>query len=477
MTNIISSASALKSLWQQAGLPQDALSRVDIAEQSQLLPSSFAIGVAAQASIAAAALSAEGIYHARSGEHQHIEVDRAAAERECTGYFVLDGKPPNAWEKFSGLYETLDGFVRIHANFDHHRDGVLRLLGLEPSDRLEREDVASALKQWLAGVFETEAANAGLVVAKVRSLDEWDQHSHALATHDLPVMSISKIGEAPPRALSPIDENQRPLAGLRVLDLTRILAGPICGRTLAAYGADVLLVNAPYLPNIASITDTSRGKRSAHLDLKTPNGRDTLHRLVKSTDIFVQGYRPQSIGQLGFSPDALAEAAPGIVYVSLTAYGNSGPWAGRRGFDSLVQSACGFTRAEAQEAQADLPKSLPVPIFDYASGFLMAFGAQAARLRQSREGGSWHVEVSLLQTANWIRSLGRLPIGPAINLSDIDDHLGEFPCDHGVLRGMPHAAVFSRTPPAWALPSVRPGTHPPEWLGVRNTPRRLTPST
>ncbi len=463
MTNTISATSALKSLWHVAELPQDALERADVPEQSQLLPSSFAVGAAAQASIAAAALAAEAIYHERSGEHQQVKVDRAAAERECTGYFTLNGKPPNAWEKFSGLYETQDGFVRVHANFDHHRDGVLRLLGLEPSDELEREDVASALKEWSAEAFETAAAEAGVVVAKVRSLDEWDRHSHALATRDLPVISITKISEADPRPLSPINGEQRPLTSLRVLDLTRILAGPICGRTLAAYGADVLLVNAPYLPNIASITDTSRGKRSAHLDLKSAVGRDTLHQLVRSADMFVQGYRPQSIGGLGFSPEALAEAAPGIIYVSLTAYGNSGPWADRRGFDSLVQSACGFNHAEASEAQSDLPKSLPVPIFDYVSGYLMAFGAQAARLRQSQEGGSWHVEVSLLQTANWIRSLGRLPMGPPIGLADIESHLAEFACDHGVLRGMPHAAGFSRTPPNWVRPSVRPGTHPPEW--------------
>jgi crotonobetainyl-CoA:carnitine CoA-transferase CaiB-like acyl-CoA transferase len=206
-----------------------------------------------------------------------------------------------------------------------------------------------------------------------------------------------------------------------VLELTRILAGPVAGRTLAAYGADVLLVNSPALPNIDAIADTSRGKRSAHVDLRTDAGRDTLRVLVRDAHVFMQAYRPGALDALGFGAETLAAIAPGIVCVSLSAYGHVGPWAGRRGFDSLVQTATGFNVAEAQAAGAASPKAMPVQILDYAAGFLMAFGTAVALRRQATEGGSWHVRVSLAGTGRWLRSLGRVPDGLAARAPSFDD--------------------------------------------------------
>ncbi|MEZ5551009.1 MAG: CoA transferase [Pseudomonadales bacterium] len=446
---------------------REPVNELEIGESPPTLASSFAVSAAAQTSIAAAALAGAEFWSHRTGARQLIRVPRAAAELECTGYFTLDGQVPEAWAKYSGLYGCSDGHVRIHANFDHHRDGVLALLGLPPGESAPREAVASALQPWRAADFEEAAAQQGLVVAMARSFEEWDRHPHALAAAQLPLLTIDRIDDAKPLADPPISADQAPLTGIRVLDLTRILAGPICGRTLAAYGADVMLINSPHLPNIESIADTSRGKRSAHIDLSTEAGRGQLGRLLETAHLFVQGYRPGGLSALGFSPGELAQRRPGIVAVSLSAYGPKGPWAERRGFDSLVQTATGFNVAEGEASAAAngvrQPKALPVPILDYASGFLMAFGAQTALLRQRIEGGSWHVQVSLLQTANWLRSLGRIDNGFAVQRPKLADHLLDYPCTHAKLRAMPHAAEFSVTPAHWRWPSALPGEHPAAW--------------
>jgi hypothetical protein len=386
------------------------------------------------------------------------------AEMECTGYFTLDGKLPNAWAPLSGLYPCKDGYVRIHANFDHHRDGALVILGItkEPTE-VSKLQVEGALKTWSAIDFETAAAKSDMVVSAVRTFKEWDLTEHADWIQNQPLFTIEKIGEAPPIELPAIASDRKPLSGIRVLDLTRILAGPVAGRTLAAYGADVMLVNSPNLPNIENIAETSRGKISTLLDLKMTQDNQMLNTLVSGSHLFIQGYRPGGIRSLGFSPEKAAEIRPGIVYVSLNAYGNQGPWANRRGFDSLVQTATGFNHAEAEAAGSKTPKALPVQILDYASGFLMAFAGQAALLKQVQEGGSWHVQVSLAQTANWVRNMGRV----SNNFNGIQvalaDSTAKFKSNFGELTAMPHAAKFDSFSANWERPSVKPGTNLPEW--------------
>jgi hypothetical protein len=323
--------------------------------------------------------------------------------------------------------------------------------------------VQAALLQRGAIEIEEAAAQAGLVIAALRSFAQWDAHAQGQAVAALPLIEWQRIGDAPPRALPQLAANARPLRGNRVLDLTRILAGPVCGRTLAAYGADVMLVNSPHLPNIESIAETSRGKWSCHADLHDAAGRDALRALLADAAVFVQGYRPGGLEALGFGPAQAAALCPGIVYVSLSAYGHTGPWAGRRGFDSLVQTATGFNDAEMTAAGAATPKALPVQILDYASGFLMAFAAQAALLRQAREGGSWHVRVALARTGHWLRSFGRVANGFAAQKPAMEEHLQTFDSGWGVLRAPPHAAQFELTPAGWERPSVPPGTHPPAW--------------
>jgi hypothetical protein len=352
--------------------------------------------------------------------------------------------------------------VRVHANFAHHRDGALRLLGLAP-ETAQRADAERALQAWRALDFEQAAADRGLVVAALRGFDDWDAHPQGRAVAAQPLMTIDRIGDAPPVRLPHLQSNQRPLTGLRVLDLTRILAGPVCGRALAAYGADVMLVNAPHLPNIESIATTSRGKLSAHVDLRTQKGRRDLDELLASTHVFVQGYRPGGLDALGYGADAVAHRKVGIVYVSLSAYGSEGPWRARRGFDSLVQTAMGFNHAEAAAAGAAEPKPLPMQILDYATGHLMAFAASAALLRQTNEGGSWHVRVSLAQTGQWIRRLGRVPNGFGIASPDRQPYLESTQSGFGELVAVRHSAQLSSTPARWTRPSVPPGTDPPAW--------------
>jgi len=458
----MSASDILHDLWRQAGLPADALPLARLTGADPVLPSFFAVGAAAQGSIAAAALAACELGHARGVPRQAVAVDMRHAALECTGWFSLDGHVPELWDAFSGLYRSSDGWVRIHANFAHHREGALRLLGLDPATAV-RADAEAAMAGWRALDFEEAAAARGLVATALRRFDEWDATPQGRAIAAQPLFTIERIGDAAPLALPPLREDQRPLAGLRVLDLTRILAGPVGGRALAAYGADVLLVNSPRLPNIEAIADTSRGKLSTHVDLRTDEGQAALRRLAGDAHVFVQGYRPGGLEALGFGPAQLAALRPGIVCVSLTAYGTQGPWAGRRGFDSLVQTAMGFNQAEGEAAGDGKPKPLPMQILDEATGYLIAFGAAAALHRQQREGGSWLVRVSLAQTGHWLRGLGRVPGGLATARPDIAPYVETEPSGFGELAGLRHSALLARTPAAWPRPSMPPGSHPAEW--------------
>lgn len=454
----------LSDLWSLGGGESSALDAVTLTGGEPVLPSSFRVGAASQVTIAAAGLAAAEIWKVRSGEAQGISVDMTHAAVECRSerYLRVDDKPPPpAWDAIAGVYKTGDGrFVRLHTNFPHHRDSVCKVLACKP----ERDDVQRALMQWQAEAFETAAYAGGGVVSMMRSHDEWLATSQAEALEQLPLIQIEKIGEAAPR---PWPAGDRPLAGLRVLDLSRVIAGPVAGRTWAAHGADVMLISSPNLPSIPwLVIDTGRGKLASFIDLKTEQGRDTLRGLLASADIFSQGYRPHSIAALGFSPEDAAQICPGIVYVSMCAYGHSGPWAGRRGFDSLVQTSTGFNHAEGSAAGVDGPKELPMQILDHATGYLMAFGAMTARLRQAREGGSWHVKVSLAQTGRWLWNLGRLDDGLAtadLTVEEILPFIEQSQSGFGALRGVRHAAVMSATPPFWQRPPMPLGTHEPMW--------------
>jgi crotonobetainyl-CoA:carnitine CoA-transferase CaiB-like acyl-CoA transferase len=463
-TTMNTSRDLLAELWTLVRGDGSALDSLTLSGTEPVLPSSFRVDTAAQVSIAAAGLAAAAIWKARSGRMQPVSVDIRHAAVECRSerYLRVDNQPPPpAWDAIAGVYTTGDGrFVRIHTNFPHHRDNVCKVLACEP----ERSAVQSALMRWEGEAFEIVAYAGGAVVSLMRSHDAWIATGQARALAALPVMTMEKIGDADPR---PWPAGARPLSGLRALDLSRVIAGPVCGRTLAAHGADVLLISSPDLPAIHWLTiDTGRGKRSAFVDLRSERGRTVLRDLLAGADIVSQGYRPQGLASLGVSPQDAATISPGIVYVSLSAYGHVGPWAGRRGFDSLVQTSTGFNAAEGAAAGTDRPKELPVQILDHATGYLMACGAMMARLRQSREGGSWLVQVSLAQTGRWLWDMGRLVQGLAtedLNASAILPFIEESPSGFGTLRAVRHSAILAETPAAWSRPAMPLGSHPPDW--------------
>jgi crotonobetainyl-CoA:carnitine CoA-transferase CaiB-like acyl-CoA transferase len=455
---------ALGTLWREIGQDAEALNQIDLPGSEPALPSSFAVGTAAQVSIAAAALAAAELWRLRTGDRQDARVPMrdAAIEFRSERYLRIDGEPaPELWDKIAGTYRCGDDrWVRLHTNFPHHRDGVLALLRCEH----DRAAVERALQSWHAEAFETAAAEAGLVVTAMRSFEEWDAHSQGQALARLPVLSIERIADAPAERLPP---SKRPLGGVRALDLTRVIAGPVCGRCLAAHGAEVMLITAPHLPfMLPLVIDGGRGKLSAQLDLRGEAARERLRQLLRGADIFVQGYRPGALSALEFGPEQAARLRPGIVYVSLSAYGHAGPWAERRGFDSLVQTASGFNAAEAAAAGSDRPKPLPAQALDHASGYLMAFGAMTALARRACEGGSWHVRVSLAQTGRWIRQLGRVEGGlgcPNPGFEDVRDRLENSASGFGRLTVVRHAAQLSVTPAHWSRPSVPLATHEPAW--------------
>src|ERR1700682_4580507 len=300
----------LADIWTSAGGDPAAPGAVTLTGEEPQLPSSFRVAAAAQASIAAAGLAAAQIWQLRSGQSQDVAVDMCHAVVECRSerYLRVDGNgSPMAWDAIAGLYKTRDArFVRLHTNFPHHRDAVCKILDCKP----ERDAVQAALMQWDAEAFETAAYAAGGVVAMMRSHEEWSASPHAKALAELPLLSIEKIGEAAPKPWPKsstkiwTEGGDRPLAGVRVLDLSRVIAGPVAGRTLAVHGADVLLISGPDLPAIPWLTiDTGRGKLSSFVELKSEQGREVFRGLLAQADIISQGYRPKSIAALGFSPE------------------------------------------------------------------------------------------------------------------------------------------------------------------------------
>jgi crotonobetainyl-CoA:carnitine CoA-transferase CaiB-like acyl-CoA transferase len=460
----MSPAAATAELWRLGGGNISSLDGAALRGIEPALPSTFRVGTLAQATIATSALAAAEFWHLRTGRRQLVAVDmlHAAAEFRSERYLRVIGQPERRiWDKVAGVYQTGDGrYVRVHANMPHHRERTLKLLGAD----YDRESVKAKLQSWEGEKLETVAAENGMVITMMRSPEEWRAHPAGKAVGALPLFDIVRIGDAPPR---PRPAAERPMTGIRVLDLTRVIAGPVCGRTLAAHGADVLSVTGPGIPDIDSlIMDGGRGKLRTEIDLTQQSGRETLSALARDADVFVQGYRPGAIAAKGFSPEQLAELSPGIVCVSLSAWGHAGPWANRRGFDSLVQNANGLNYAEGEAAGIEGPKELPAQALDHGTGMIMAMGAMIALKRQAEEGGSWLVRVSLAQTGEWLWRLGRMTKGleaPDQKREDLMPLFEESESGFGHMFAVRHAGLLSETPPRFDRPSVPRGTHPPRW--------------
>ncbi len=434
-----------------------------------ILPTPFRIGETAAASLAAVGLAVSDLWDLRTGRKQEVKIDgrQATASLRSGKYLEMDGTPVAAERTpVMGVYPARNGrWSYLHCNFPNHRDAALSVLGVEE----DREAVRRAVAQWDALELEEAIISAKGAGGMVRSIPEWAQHPQSAAIASLPLLEIEKIGDSPPE---PLPEGSRPLSGIRVLDLTRVLAGPSCARTLAEHGADVMKVSGPHLPfSPSQELDTGHGKLSTHLDLRQDEDGEILRQLAREGDVFSQGYRPGTLAQRGLSPADLAKLRPGIVYVSLSAFGRGGPWAERRGFDTVVQTVSGITHRQGEmfPGAEPGPQFYPVSAIDYLTGYLMAFGAMVALARRVREGGSWLVRASLAQTGRWLVDRGQTPEAELravpeeftpeeiARWSTITDVSG------GRLRHLAPVVQLSETKPFWARPTVPLGYHNPVW--------------
>ncbi|WP_062439302.1 CoA transferase [Herbidospora daliensis] len=401
------------------------LGHVAVTGREPVMPSPFRIGTAAAASIGAAT-AAVALLKGRRGQAE-VDMRHAAVAFRSERHFRIHGEPIPLWAPLSGDYASEDGQVRIHANFDHHRDAALAALGL-PLDAT-REQVKQACERRTGKEIEEAVTAAGGCAAAMRSRTEWAQHPHGRE----PLIMLDRLPGPPP---------QEPR--LRVVDLTRVIAGPVASRFLASHGADVMHVCGPGIPEVPGLVlETSAGKRSCHVELPAEAGR--LRELVRGADVVIRGYRPGALDRLGFGIDDLVALRPGLVVVDVSAYGQ-GPWHGRRGFDSLVQMVTGIVAESG---------ALPCQALDHATGYLAAFAAVTALVRRQREGGSWHARLSLAGTAHWLDGLGRIRPGVEPETADLLD------VRDGYTFVRPAGLIGGR-PPVWA-PPPRPGEHAAAW--------------
>jgi crotonobetainyl-CoA:carnitine CoA-transferase CaiB-like acyl-CoA transferase len=439
------------------------------------LPGPYRVGTAAATCVAATTLAAAELVRERHGNPPPVTVHighAAEAFRSERHLKVAGEDAGRLWTGLSGDYEAADGWVKLHANYPHHADAILRALGTDA------DGVPAAVARRTAVEVEDAVLAAGGAAAAMRDRAGWLADGPGAVVGAEPLVAIERIGDAPPRPLPRLDRSRAArilaeqaladrsghllaewtpaevaLTGVRVLDLTHVIAGPVATRTLAAHGADVLHVTDPVRPVLHRLVmDTDFGKRSCHVDAGTPAGRDTLTGLAERADVFVQSYRPDSLARKGFGAEQLVERNPGIVVVDLAAYGHTGPWRERRGFDSLVQMSCGI----AAEQGMDRPRPLPAQALDHGTGWLAAFGVLTALRRRATEGGSWRVRLSLARTAEWLHDLGR-DTTPHTRV-DVRPFLAETPSDYGRLTHLrvPGAQVSLAGP-------HRPGHDPAAW--------------
>ena len=460
----------LRGLLPLAGWNEDRLDDLTITGGSDpILPTSFRIGDTSTAALSAVGLAVSDLWESKTGRKQRVSVDarRATASLRSGKYMQMDGAGVSTERNMvMGTYPTKDGrWSYLHCNFPNHRSAALSVLGVHE----DRDEVTKAVAKWDAFDLEEAIIEARGAGGMVRSMEEWAIHPQAAAIASLPLMDIVKIADSPPE---PLPDGSRPLSGVRVLDLTRVLAGPTCARTLAEHGADVMKITAGHLPNIGyQEYDTGHGKLNATLDLRDGRQMETLRGLVRQTDVFSQGYRPGTLGGRGLSPEELAELRPGIVYISLSAFSHEGPWASRRGFDTVVQTVSGITQRQGELFPGAIPgpQFYPVSAIDYLTGYLMAFGGIVALNKRIHEGGSWLVRISLAQVGRWLVSQGEIPetqlkaVAAEFTPEEVASWLMVSETPMGNLGHLSPVIGLSESAPRWSRPSVPLGYHDPVW--------------
>jgi hypothetical protein len=362
------------------------------------LDSAYAVGEFAAASVAVAGLAAARL---TGGE---TRVDRAlTAEWFRSAVTLRDAPPVSVWDAIAGDYPTVDGWIRLHTNAPHHRAAALGVLGTGN----ERDAVANAVAAWHGEALEAAIVVAGGCAAVMRTRDEWMRHPQGVAVTAEPL--VAWRGGAEQRDGEGVgSEASRGgaggIRGARVLDLTRVIAGPVATRLLAGLGADVLRVDPPGWEEPALVHDMTLGKRCARLDLKTDGGLAALRELAASADIVVHGYRADALEKLGLD---FGELRPGVVDVAIDAYGWSGPWRNRRGYDSLVQMSIGIAEEGMRWFGREAPTPLPVQALDHATGYLAAAAALEGLARRRDTGCGSSARLSLARTGIELAGLGR----------------------------------------------------------------------
>ncbi|WP_028311787.1 CoA transferase [Derxia gummosa] len=461
----------------RAGAPI-APGEVSITGRDPLFRSPLRIGETSADVLAARAIAANDLWQLRTGERQSLSIDvRAAAAMSLAGGDMTQRRdehgiyrpiPPSPELRhmiaLTQPWQAADGrWLLPHTNLPHLERRVLDVLGCESTP----EAVAAGVARWNAAELEDAIAAARACAGLVRTPDEWLAHPHGALLASRPVVEITKLADGAPEPLPPGDE---PLSGIRVLDLTRILAGPTCGLGLAEHGADVLMVTAPHLPQVpAFVRDTSHGKRSCFLDMDRPDQADRLRALVREADVFIDGYRPNRLAAHGFGVDELVALRPGLVHVSVNCFGADGPFADRAGWDQVAQAVTGICHVQGEASGAGRPQLTPVFMCDFLTGFLGSYGAMLALARRAREGGSYRVQVSLCQTAMLLLRQGLIDdfadapgaLAPeefaAYALRDDGSCYGDLLSLGPVLR-------MSRTPPRWAGTTPALGSGSASWL-------------
>lgn len=467
---------AFNELMELRGGPTPAAGEVSIPGSDPFFRTPYRIGETVACVLAASGVAANDLWQARTGRRQRIEipVSHAAAslhvvnytrQRDATGTYQPAPQSDSMRHMISITqpWPTADGrYVLPHFNLPNLRRRVLGVLGCEPTP----DGVAGAVATWNADDLETAIAEARGCAGKVRSREEWLAHPQGAYLATRPVMEITRIADGAPE---PLPAGDRPLSGVRVLDLTRILAGPTSARTLAEHGADVLMVAAEDTPQVPEfVRDLSHGKRSCFLDLRNPAEAGQLTRLVRDADIFVNGYRPGRLAARGFGVDDLARLRPGIINVQINCFGSGGPFADRAGWEQIAQSVSGIALTHGSAIGAGQPKLAPAPMCDYVTGYLAAFGAMVALGRRTREGGSYNVQVSLCQSAMFYQRQGlRDDFSDApetLSEAELQDLYIPETSSYGDLLTLGPVLRMSETPCRWALPTPKLGSDQPAWL-------------
>lgn len=382
------------------------------------LDSWFEVSDLAVASVGMAGHMLAELVAGENAERPSITIDR----RLASFWFGMTLKPigwqmPSVWDPIAGDYRSKDGWIRLHTNAPAHREAALSVLG-DPS---EREEVARRVERWEADTLETAIVEAGGCAAKMRSLSDWNAHAQGRAVARDPLVIWEEHGALDGSRMA-INSN-RPLTGFKILDLTRVLAGPVAGRFLAAFGAEVLRIDPPSWDEPGVVPEVTLGKRCAGLDLKDPEDRKCFEDLLRNADVLLHGYRPDALVNLGYDADTLRILNPGLIDVCLNAYGWSGPWAGRRGFDSLVQMSSGIADYGMHQSGADRPVPLPVQALDHATGYLLAASVLQALSRRQATGAILSAKLSLARVAHCLATTRRQSKTEGLT-AETDDDLG-----------------------------------------------------